>query len=140
MMADSRSPSGHASRQPPITSYKEQKSTADGDQPDDDEKNAAHLPRPPQNFLPHFGCRNIPLEELQWGRERRECIIGFCERKCVVMLEGNVAEFPHAFRISRGREISRDTLTSFSLLSNIRRVYWGSSGMVRTSRCFKMAF
>src|SRR5262249_43521375 len=72
MMVDSRGCGGRAGRQPPIASCKEQERAGDCDQPDDDEKNEAHLPRPPRKtFLPHCAARTFPGEITMGPRTAR---------------------------------------------------------------------
>lgn len=77
--------------------------------------------------LPHCGCPNKPSRTHSGAANGRESIIALSGCKGVLAQQRFTAT-----------KFSIDALTSFSLLSNIRPVYWGSSGMVRTSRCFKM--
>src|SRR4029077_4163085 len=83
---------------------------------------------------PHCGSAYIP-EVGKEGRKRRESTTAYRERKRVVTFLYFTAGH-NCFALGSRRH----ALTSFSILSNIRLVSWGSSGMVGASRCFASNF
>lgn len=81
-------------------------------------------------FFPTAAAPNKLRRTHSGAANGRESIIALCECKGVLAQQKFTAT-----------KFLMCSLTSFSLLSNIRHVYWGSDGMVvGTSRCFKMTF